>query len=75
MEASEAVLGASWGIRELRSITVEASGRTDLRSRNNESNRRHMDDASEIVRGLSASETVTDASGVEGLRVCLERRY
>ena len=46
---------------------MEASGRTDLRSRNNESKRRHIDDASEIVRGLSASESVTGASGVEGV--------
>ena len=67
LEASEAVLGASWGISNLRSITMEASGRTDLRSRNNESKRRHIDDASEIVRGLSASKSVTGASGAEGV--------
>ena len=64
-------LKLSWGrLRasgELRSITVEASGRTDLRSRVNESKRRHIDDASEIVRGLSASKSVTGASGVEGV--------
>ena len=46
---------------------MEASGRTDLRSRNNESKRRHIDDASEIVRGLSTSESVTGVSGVEGV--------
>ena len=64
-------LKLSWGrlgvSGELRSITVEASGRTDLRSRNNESKRRHIDDASEIVRRLSASKSVTGASGVEGV--------
>ena len=46
---------------------MEASGRTDLRIRNNGSRRRHIDDASEIVRGLSASKSVTGASGVEGV--------